>query len=113
MAGCSKDSSDGDSGGGGGSIDGTWKGTAQSGYLGKVPFTATIAENNTALSGTITVTKIGIENESLTGTLNGSAINFGDISGYITFTGTVDGDSASGTYSYSSIDSGPWTATHQ
>jgi hypothetical protein len=110
---CSKDSGDDGGGGSGGGVNGTWKGTAQSGYLGKVAFTATIAENNTVLSGTITVTKIGIENESLTGTYNGSEITFGDISGYISFSGTVDGDSASGIYDYASIETGPWTAAHQ
>jgi hypothetical protein len=114
MVGCSSDSGSGGGGGGSGGIDGTWKGTAKSSYLGNISFTATITNTNNVLSGTITIPAIYINNESLKGTLNGSSITFGDISGYITFTGTINSSSASGTYDYmSSTDTGTWTATHQ
>jgi hypothetical protein len=105
-----------DSGGGGGSegIDGTWAGKAASSYGINIAFTAKITESNTKISGTITIPFLSFTDEPITGTLNGSNISFGDISGVITFTGTISGSSASGTYNLPSYsDTGSWTATHQ
>ena len=110
--GCSSGSGGG--GGGGGSIDGTWVGKALSSYAISSSFTAKITEDNTKISGTITIAILSYTDEPITGTLNGTSITFGDISGKITFTGTINGNSASGTYSLPSYgDNGTWTAAKQ
>ena len=96
-------------------VTGTWRGTWQSSVYGVSGiFTAIIIQQGSTLSGSIDIPDIGIFDASLKGTVDGNTITFGDIQNQITFTGTVSGDSSSGTYVYSSLsDNGTWQATKQ
>jgi hypothetical protein len=92
-------------------VEGTWQGTWQSHAYGlSGTFSTNITQQNSALSGTISVPEIGMSGATLKGSVNGNIITFGDIDDKITFTGTVAGESAaSGTYVYPSLsDNGVW-----
>lgn len=95
-------------------ITGKWDGDWQSSTLGlSGPFSADITQQGSTLSGSITISDIGINNAELQGTVAGNTIVFGDINSQITFVGVLEEDSvsASGTYYYSSIgDYGIWQA---
>jgi hypothetical protein len=95
-------------------VNGNWIGDWQSSLLElSGPFSAEIIQQDSTLSGTITISDIGINNAELKGFVVGNTIAFGDIDGQITFIGFVNEDSisASGTYYYSSIgDYGIWQA---
>ena len=92
---------------------GTWNGTYTSHEYGvNGTFSIIITDTNGTLTGTIRVPLIGMSDAELTGSVDGSVITFGDISGQITFHGTVTGTgTASGTYQYPGInDEGAWDA---
>ncbi len=101
-----------------GSVTGAWKGTWES---TKYPpangtFDVVFAQTGQALSGTVRVNESTcIPVGTLTGVLAGSAINFGAVEGAhtVTYTGSVQGDSMSGTYKAPQCadDAGTWTAT--
>jgi uncharacterized delta-60 repeat protein len=103
-------------GGGGGQLgdmdgawDGTWVSRVTSGLDGS--FEARVVQSGTSLSGSIDIPFIGLQDATLTGTVSGSQITFGDIDHTITFVGSVNGDRSSGTFSLPSYDEqGTWTA---
>jgi len=92
---------------------GLWTGTWSSSDHGvSGTFATDILEQGSALTGTIDVPFAGLQNAALTGSVDGTRITFGDISGVITFTGDIDGDGSSGTYVYRPMeDTGTWQAT--
>ena len=92
-----------DDGGNGGStkplynMSGTWDGIWKSNQGSSGVFTADINQQDSTLSGTISVPDIPLFSAPLTGQVNGNNISFGDINNTITFTGTLASDtSASG-----------------
>jgi len=102
-------------GGGDDNIDviGTWQGNWQSlVYSVGDSFTANITQQDSTLSGSIDVPYLYMYDADLKGTVDGNTITFGDVADQITFTGTVSGNSASGTYVYPHLnDNGTWEAT--
>jgi hypothetical protein len=101
-----------------GTVAGDWNGTWQSTVVTQATgtFTVTFAQNGNALTGTVRVAdSTCLPEGSLTGVLNGSAITFGAVKGAntISYTGTVSGDSMSGTYGAPTCgpDQGTWEAT--
>jgi hypothetical protein len=61
------------------------------------------------LAGTINLSTSG--SAPLTGTVSGNTINFGTVgSAAVTYTGTVSGDTMSGTYVVGGSDHGSWSA---
>lgn len=109
-------------GGGGGSDDsppafdatGAWSGNWQSSVNDiSGTFSATIEQSGSVLTGTINVPYIGMQGASLKGSAHGTKITFGDIDNTITFTGTVTGNSGSGTYTFPSIgNKGAWQGSN-
>jgi uncharacterized delta-60 repeat protein len=96
-----------------GDMDGTWNGTwvsrVTSGLDGS--FEARVVQSGSSLSGRIDIPFIGMDDATLTGTVSGSQITFGDIDHTITFVGSVNGDQCSGTFSLPAYnESGTWTA---
>jgi hypothetical protein len=92
---------------------GDWTGTYSSQeYSLTGTFSASIVDNAGELTGTISVPYIGITDTELTGTVVGSVITFGDISGLITFSGILtEGGTATGSYVYDTLDDeGNWNA---
>ena len=91
-------------------VTGTWNGTWKSSVrVLSGTFTAKIEQHSSTLSGSIDVPEIGMRDANLKGTVDGNTITFGDIEEQITFTGTVNGNSSSGTYVYPSLgDNGTW-----
>jgi hypothetical protein len=90
-----------------GSLTGSWSGTYDGAYTGTFALTWTEASNK--LTGTIDLSTSG--KVPLNGTVNGSAITFGTVgSTAITYTGTVSGDSMSGTYEVAGSEHGTWKA---
>jgi hypothetical protein len=91
-----------------GPLSGTWSGSYTGAFSGT--FTLTWQESSSKLSGTIDLSPGGTE--TLTGTVNGSSIQFGFVgSESITYTGTVSGSSMSGSYQVQGAGSGSWTAS--
>ncbi len=88
---------------------GTWKSTS---YNMTGSFTVNVTQKQGTLSGTISVPDIEMQNATLTGTVNGSNISFGDVNNTISFTGKLTNDStASGNYVYpGQSDKGTWQA---
>jgi hypothetical protein len=89
-------------------LSGTWNGKYSGAYQGT--FVLDWKQSGSKLSGTI---KLSAPNNTLdvNGTLQGSAIQFGTVgSQAITYTGTVTGDSMSGSYQTPG-GGGPWSAT--
>jgi hypothetical protein len=98
----------------GGKWNGTWTDTSPDTSNGT--FALTWTQNGSNLSGTITVAGTPcISAATVTGSLNGSAITFGAVSGRvtITYTGTIAGTKMSGTYSAPNCGNatGNWQAT--
>ncbi len=94
--------------------NGTWQDTSPDTSNGSFAVTFVQAGNN--LSGTITISGAGcITAGTVTGTVNGSTINFGAVSGQvqITYDGTVSGNKMQGTYSAPTCGNakGNWSAT--
>ena len=98
-------------------VTGTWRGTSQSsvfvvGSTLNFDFTANITQYGSALRGSLDVPGILPPCADLKGTIEGHAITFHDEGDEITFTGTVNGNSMSGTYTHPFMhDNGTWQAT--
>jgi hypothetical protein len=95
-----------------GDLSGTWSGQYSGAYKGT--FTLHWTQTGSKLTGTIDVSSLN-GTLPITGTVNGSAIQFGTVgSTEITYSGSVSGDSMSGTYEFhtaSGTSGGPWSAT--
>lgn len=88
-------------------LTGTWSGTYNGFYMGT--FMLTWNQSGSNVSGSIALSR---PNETLhiNGTLSGSAISFGAV-GTVTYTGTVSGNSMSGTYTVvGGRGGGSWSA---
>ena len=91
-----------------GELSGTWSGKYSGAYNGT--FTLTWTQKGPALKGTINLSTAGTLN--INGAVTGNTIAFGTVgSTAITYTGTVSGDSMSGTYQVAGSGGGPWSAT--
>lgn len=95
-----------------GGLSGTWSGTYSGAFSGT--FTLDWQQSSSALSGTIDLSTGG--NLTISGTVNGSSIQFGTVGGSqaITYSGSVSGNSKSGSYQVKageSSGSGSWSAT--
>lgn len=93
-------------------LTGKWSGTYSGAYTGT--FTLNWHQTGSHLHGTITISNPG-STLPINGTVNGSAISFGTVgSTAITYTGTVSGNSMSGTYKVAAANGstgGPWSAS--
>ena len=96
-----------------GGLSGTWSGQYSGDFQGT--FTLTWQQSGSNLSGTITLSAPALTT-SITGTVEGGAIRFGTVGSLaITYSGSVSGNSMSGTYQTQtgngSTAGGPWSAT--
>jgi hypothetical protein len=91
-------------------LSGTWSGTYSGAFKGT--FTLTWQQSGSTLSGTINLSSGG--SPHINGTVNGGTIRFGTVgSTAITYSGSVSGNSMSGTYKVktnSGSVGGPWSA---
>jgi hypothetical protein len=79
------------------SVSGTWKGSYSGSFAGTFKLTWTETKSN--LSGTIMISAFGNAPTSIHGTLVGTSIHFGTVgSQSITYSGSVSGNSMSGTW---------------
>jgi len=91
-----------------GELSGTWSGTYSGTFNGT--FTLKWSQTGPALKGTIDLSTAGTV--PINGAVTGNTIAFGTVgSTAITYTGTVSGDSMSGTYHVAGGGSGDWSAT--
>lgn len=92
-------------------MTGTWSGHYSGSYTGT--FTLHWRQTGSALNGTIHVSGLGGGATPIHGAVNGNAISFGTVGGgqQITYTGTVSGNSMSGTYKVNGQGGGPWSAS--
>jgi len=91
-----------------GELSGTWSGKYSGAFTGT--FTLKWTQTGPALKGTIDLSTAGTLN--LSGVVSGNTITFGTVgSTAITYTGTVSGDSMSGTYQVAGSGGGNWSAT--
>jgi len=89
-------------------LSGSWSGQYSGAFTGT--FQLSWQQTGSNLSGTITLSTSGTV--PLTGAVNGSKISFGTVgSAAITYSGTVSGNSMSGTYQINGAAGGPWSAT--
>ena len=89
-------------------LSGTWSGKYDGAFKGT--FTLTWTESNSKLTGSIKLSTDGTLN--LNGVVDGNSIQFGTVgSTAITYSGTVSGDSMSGTYQVGGAAGGNWSAT--
>jgi len=95
-----------------GPLSGTWNGRYSGSYTGT--FRLTWHQTGTHLHGTIMISNPG-DTLPINGVVNGGTISFGTVgSTAITYQGTVDGNSMSGTYKIraaSGNPGGPWSAS--
>jgi hypothetical protein len=92
-------------------VSGTWTGQYSGSYSGT--FTLSWQQTGSQLSGTIHLSFPDTD-EHITGAVNGGSISFGTVgSAAITYSGTVSGNSMSGTYQVHDTQGsgGPWSAT--
>jgi hypothetical protein len=90
----------------GADLSGTWSGQYSGTFSGT--FTLNWQQSGSTLSGTIDLSTGGTD--TINGTVNGSSIQFGTVgSAAITYTGTVSGNSMSGTYK-TPAGGGSWSA---
>jgi hypothetical protein len=93
-------------------LAGKWSGTYSGAYNGT--FKLSWHQTRSHLHGTITISNPG-NTLPINGTVNGTAISFGTVgSTAITYTGTVSGNSMSGTYKVATGNGstgGPWRAS--
>ena len=95
-------------------LSGTWSGQySGTPYAGN--FTLDWTQTGSSLQGSIQVSDPAGDHYSISGTVTGSSIQFGAVGG-VTYTGTVSGDSMSGTWSIpglsgGSLGGGSWNAT--
>jgi hypothetical protein len=92
-------------------LAGSWSGSYSGAFSGT--FKLTWTQNGSKLNGTIHLNPGGTE--PINGTVTGSNIQFGTVGGsqVITYTGTVSGDSMSGTYKVKTANgsaNGSWNA---
>jgi hypothetical protein len=93
---------------GAGALSGHWSGSYSGDFSGT--FELTWVESSDQLKGTINLSTSGTL--PLNGTVKGSEITFGTVgSTKITYTGTVSGDTMSGTYVVAGSQHGDWKAT--
>src|SRR5439155_21859052 len=96
----------------GGDLSGTWSGQYSGAFKGT--FTLDWTQSGSKLHGTITLSSFN-GTIPINGTVDGDAIRFGTVgSTDITYSGSVSGDSMSGTYQVhtpSGAVGGPWSAT--
>lgn len=95
-----------------GGLSGKWSGTYSGTFAGT--FTLNWQQSSSTLSGTIDLSTGGTD--PISGTVNGSSIQFGTVGGSqaITYSGSVSGNTMSGSYQVkagSSSGSGNWSAT--
>ena len=89
-------------------LSGDWSGHYSGAFSGT--FTLSWQQTGSKLSGTIDLSTDG--NPSINGTVTGNTIKFGTVgSTVITYSGTVSGDSMSGTYTVGGSAGGSWNAT--
>ncbi|HET6210385.1 MAG TPA: hypothetical protein VFD94_08380 [Jatrophihabitans sp.] len=89
-------------------LSGSWSGQYSGAFTGT--FTLTWTQTGSTLAGTITLSTSGTV--PLNGTVSGSHISFGTVgSAAITYSGTVSGNSMSGSYQINGAAGGPWSAT--
>jgi hypothetical protein len=95
-----------------GALSGTWSGRYSGAFQGT--FTLVWRQSSSRLSGTIKLSAPA-NTVSIHGTVSGNTIRFGTVgSAAITYSGTVSGNSMSGTYKVSTGSStvgGPWSAS--
>ena len=88
-------------------LSGTWSGQYDGAFNGT--FTLTWTQSNSKLTGSIKLSTDGTVN--LNGVVTGNSIRFGTVgSTAITYSGTVSGDSMSGTYQVGGATGGNWSA---
>lgn len=94
-------------------LSGPWSGTYSGAYSGT--FKLHWTQSGSQLHGRISVSSLGGGWVPINGTVNGTAIRFGTVgSTAITYTGTVSGNSMSGTYKVENPNGssgGPWSAS--
>ena len=94
-----------------GALSGTWNGQYSGAYTGT--FKLTWQQNSSTLSGTIELSTAGTL--PIHGTVQGSSIHFGTVgSTAITYSGSVSGNSMSGSYQVqagSATQNGSWNAS--
>lgn len=71
------------------SAAGIWDGQILQDTGDEIDFTADISQDGTILSGKLNLPSIGLENDDLTGTIDGFGIEFGDVNGRVLFVGTI------------------------
>jgi len=90
-------------------LSGRWTGKYDGAFTGT--FVLKWTQGGSTLSGTIELSAPP-DTESLTGTVTGSTISFGTVgSTAVTYSGTIAGNSMSGTYKVNGAPSGDWQAT--
>jgi hypothetical protein len=103
-----------DGGGSTAALDGKWNGnwTANS-NAGSGTFAVTFNQSGSSLDGTLSISVSCLDGAKVTGTVNGSSIDFGSVQGQcqVDYTGKVNGDQMSGTYSASGVPGGTWKAS--
>jgi hypothetical protein len=87
-------------------VSGTWKGSYNGVYSGT--FTLTWQQTGSTVNGNIDLSSPQ-RSFGINGNLAGSAITFGSVS-FVTYSGTVSGNSMQGTYSTPTGGNGNWTA---
>ena len=91
-----------------GDLSGTWSGKYDGAFNGT--FNLTWTQSSSKLTGSIDLSTDGTLN--LNGVVTGNSIQFGTVgSTAITYSGTVSGDSMSGTYQVGGSTGGNWSAT--
>jgi hypothetical protein len=91
-----------------GGLSGTWSGQYSGASQGT--FTLTWQQSGSNLSGTITLSDPAVT-LPINGSVDGGAIRFGTVGSVgVTYSGSVSGNSMSGTYQ-SETGNGPWSAT--
>lgn len=92
-----------------GALTGTWNGQYSGAYTGT--FKLKWTQTGSHLHGKIHISNPAAE-LGINGTVNGTSIRFGTVGSYgITYTGTVNGTSMSGTYQVKGSGGGPWSAS--
>lgn len=91
----------------GADLSGTWTGQYSGDFTGT--FTLTWQQSGSKLSGTIDLSSSG--STDINGTVTGDTIQFGTVgSSATTYTGTVSGNTMSGTYKVGDQAGGSWSA---
>jgi hypothetical protein len=92
----------------GSDLSGTWTGSYSGSFSGT--FTLQWTQDGNKLTGTIDLSTDGTPD--INGSVAGDTIQFGTVgSSVITYTGTVNGDSMSGSYKVGGAAGGSWNAT--